>query len=99
MICKNCGVDGGVSKNILNEIVCGNCGRKELKPVIKGQKRVFLKDIKVAIPYKYTAANEGDVFKVGEVGKIDTKIQYKKGSLQQLNTQYILNNTEVVNEG
>jgi len=78
--------------------ICAGCGYKPPEPVKQGQKRRFLYDIKIVIPYSATMANKGDCFTVETVKAIDTTIDYKQGRIKELNTKYILEKTEVVIE-
>ena len=97
MICKNCGLDGGTSTDMFGGgEVCGGCGYKTPQPVKAGDRRRFLADIKITIPYTATLAEKGDIFTVKSVKRIDTAIDYKGGKIHELNTKYILENTEVV---
>ena len=93
ILCTNCGAEfAPVSSLTDNREICSNCGA-ELKEVVKtGQVREFLKSLTFAgVEY----AKQGDLFLVGKVGSTGTKIDFKNGSIQELGTQYIYENTQV----
>ena len=96
MICNNCGFNYDASLDLITVVErCGNCGANKAEPVLDKQWRKFKTDL-VFNGCKF--ASEGHMFTVEKIGKCNTKINYKGGSIQELPTKYILENTEVVIE-